>query len=138
MSPRHLARVHVRGSSGHPRCVAQQRLQHRRLACAVAADQDDSLAAIDDRVHAGNDVEAAERFLQPLELEGHLAGRPLHRKLDVWALDVRARQLGRLQPLDLLAARRRLACASAGAEALDEVVELRDLLLALRVVRFDS
>ena len=87
--------------------------------------------------NAGNHLQASERFLQPFELERDLARRPLHRELDVRALDVRARELGRLQPLDFLAARRRLAGARAGAEALDEVVELRDLLLALRVVRFD-
>ena len=69
------------------------------------------------------------------------ASRPdgrVHRELDVRALDVRPRQLGRLQPLDFLAARLHLARARAGGEARDEVVQLRDLLLALRVLRLRS
>ena len=73
---------------------------------------------------------------------GHFEHRPsrgaVHRELDVRALDVRPGQLGGLQPLDFLAARRGLAGAGAGAEPRDEVLQLRDLLLALRVLRFDA
>ena len=49
---------------------------------------------------------SAVRLGDALALERHAARRPVHRELDVRALDVRARQLGRLQPLDFLAARR--------------------------------
>ena len=54
--PAHLARVDVRGVAGMIGRIRQQRLQQRRLAGAVAADEDDLLAAIDDGVEAGNDA----------------------------------------------------------------------------------
>ena len=46
--------------------------------------------------------------------------------------------MGRLQPLDLFLARHHLAGAGAGRETLDEVLQLRDLLLALLVVGLDA
>ena len=73
----------------------------------------------------------------PSKDDRHLARRPFHAEADVRALDVGTRQLGRLQAFHFLAPRRRLAGARAGAEAGDEVVQLRDLLLALRVLGFD-
>ena len=76
-------------------------------------------------------------LVEALALERHLAGGTLGRELDVGTLNVGSRQLGRLQPLDLFAARRDLTRARAGTEPRDEVVQLRDLLLALRVVGFD-
>ncbi len=54
---------------------------------------------------ARDDRHVAVRLRHALDFERHLARRALHRELDVRALDVRARQLGRLQPLDFLAAR---------------------------------
>ena len=86
---------------------------------------------------AGHNDMPAEGLRQALEFQRHLARRPLHRELDVGTLDVRSRELGCLQPLDFLAPRRRLAGARAGAEPRDELVELRDLLLALLVLGFD-
>ena len=74
---------------------------------------------------------------QPFARQRHLARRPLHAEADIRPLDVGPRELGGLQPLHLLAARRRLARARAGAEPGDEVVQLRDLLLALRVLGLD-
>ena len=47
------------------------------------------------------------------------------------------RQLGDLQTLHFLAPRLHLAGAGAGGEARDELVKLRNLLFALRVLRFD-
>ncbi len=51
--------------------------------------------------------------------------------------DVRARQVGGLQPLDFLLAGHHLAGARAGGKTRDEILELLDLLLALRVLAFD-
>ena len=115
----------------------QKRLDHRRLADAVAADEHDLLTTVDDSAEAGNHRHAAMRFANALEFERHFAGRSPRREPDIRALNVGARQLRRLQPLHFLAPRRRLTGARAGAEASDEVVELGDLLLALRVVGFD-
>ena len=120
------------------RRVRQQRLQHRRLAGAVAADEHDLLAAADDAAEIREHLVAAERLRHALELERGAARRTVHRELDVRTLNVRARQLGGLQALDFLAARLHLARTRAGGEALDEVVQLRDLLLALLVLRFEA
>ena len=120
------------------RVVGHERLQHRGLADAVAADQHDLLAAVDDGAEVVDHLQVAERLRQPLGLERHLARRPVLLEADVGALDVRAREVGGLQPLHFLAPRRRLRRARAGAEALDEVHELRDLLLALRVLGLDA
>ena len=79
-------------------------------------------------------VVPAERLADVLELERHAARRPRHLEPDVGALDVRPREVAGLQPLDFLAPRLHLAGPRAGRKARDEVVELRDLLLALRVV----
>ncbi len=58
-------------------------------------------------------------------------------KLDEGALDVGARQLVGLQALHFLAAAGDLAGPRAGGEAGDELVELGDLLFALRVLRLE-
>ncbi len=118
--------------------VGEQRLEQRRFSLAVPADQHDFLAAIDYRAEAGNDRRAAVGLGDPGTLERDAAGRPVHGELDVRALDVRPRQLGGLQPLHFLPARRHLAGARAGVEPGDEVVELRDLLLPLLVVRLHA
>ena len=60
--PRELSRVEVDRRRGHARRVAQQRLQHRRLAGAVAADEHDFLAAVDDGVESGNDLQGRRRL----------------------------------------------------------------------------
>jgi hypothetical protein len=66
-----------------------------------------------------------------------LAGWALLFELQIRTLDVRSGQFGDLQALYFLAPRLHLAGASAGGEARDELVELRNLLFALRVLRLD-
>jgi hypothetical protein len=66
------------------------------------------------------------------------AGRPVDRELDVRPLDVGPRQLVGLEPLDFLPARLHLARPRAGREPRDEVVQLLDLLFALRGLRLDA
>ena len=58
-------------------------------------------------------------------------------KANVGALDVGAGELVGLQALHFFAAAGDLAGAGSGGEAGDEVVELRDLFFALRVLRFE-
>ena len=72
-----------------------------------------------------------------LELEDVLAAGAGLVEADVGALDVGAGELVGLQALDFLAAAGDLRGAGSGGEAGDEVVELGDLLFALRVLRFE-
>ena len=72
-----------------------------------------------------------------LELEHVLAAGAHLVEADVGALDVGAGELVGLQALDFLAAAGDLRGAGSGGEAGDEVVELGDLLFALRVLRFE-
>ena len=65
------------------------------------------------------------------------AGRALLLELDVGPLDVRARQFRYLQPLYFFSARLHLARTRAGGKAGNEFVQLRNLLLALCILRFD-
>ena len=138
MTPSRGAGIDAGGRGFHPGRVGQQRLQHCRLAETVSPDEDDLLAAVDDGAEAREDLQVAERLAHALRFERDAARRPVHRELDVRALDVRSRELGGLQPLDFLLARHHLARARASREARDEVLELRDFLLALLVVRLDA
>ena len=115
----------------------EQRLQQGGLAEAVAADEHDLLAPIHDRAEVGHDRRAAVRLGDARALQGHAPRGTIHVEPDVRPLNVRPRQLGRLQPLDLLAARGDLARTGAGMEPRDEVVQLGDLLFPLLVVAFD-
>ena len=118
VAPAHGAGVEIAGRRRQARRIRQQRLQHRRLADAVAADEHDLLAAIDDGAEVRRRPRASPNaFDTPVALERDLAGRPRHRELDVRALDVRPRQLGRLQPLHFLAPRLHLARPRAGARS---------------------
>ena len=56
VTPAHGAGVDVARRRGQPRRIGQQRLEQRRLADAVAADQHDLLAAIDDGAESGMTV----------------------------------------------------------------------------------
>ena len=118
--------------------VGEQRLQQRGLAQAVAADQHDAFAAIDHRVEVVDDGHAVVGLGHPAAFHRQAARRPVLLEADVGPLDVRPGQLGGLQPLHFLAPRLHLARTGAGREALDEVVELRDLLLALFVLRLET
>jgi hypothetical protein len=62
---------------------------------------------------------------------------PLHVKLDVRPLNVAPRQLRRLQPLHFLLSRSRLRGTRARGKPRDEILQLRDFLFAIGVVRFD-
>ena len=66
------------------------------------------------------------------------ARRALHLEPDERTLDIRPRQLRSLQPLHFLLARRHLRRPRSGREPRDELIQLRDLLLALRILRFDA
>ena len=70
-----------------------------------------------------------------LELQNMLAAGPNLVKFDVGPLDVRARQLVGLQPLNLFAPARHLARPRACRKPRDELIQLRDLLFALRNLR---
>src|SRR5690606_32024385 len=72
------------------------------------------------------------------DLEDVAAARLLHREADERARDVAALHLVGAELLDLLLAGARLARARAGGELADELLELRDLLLALRVLLLDA
>src|SRR5712664_3521541 len=63
---------------------------------------------------------------------------PLDLEADERTLDIGARQLAGLEPFDLLLSRGYLARASAGRKSRDELIELRDFLIALGVLRFDA
>src|SRR5216684_630221 len=72
-----------------------------------------------------------------LDFEDVLARWPLLIELDVWPLNIRLRQFGYLQPFYFFATRLYLARSRAGSEPRDEFIQLRDLLFALRVLRFN-
>ncbi len=85
-----------------------------------------------------DDREVFVALRETLDLERMAARWPLHVESDERALDVRFREFRGLQPLDFLLARRHLRRAGTGREARDELIQLRDLLFALRVVRLDA
>ena len=120
------------------RGIRQQRAEQRRLADAVAAGQHDLFAARDDAAEAVDERRAAKRLGDVVELERDPARRPVHVELDERALDVRPRQLRRLQTFDFLLARHHLARAGAGGEARDEILQLLDFLFALVILGFDA
>ena len=76
-------------------------------------------------------------FGDALNLKNVLAGRALHFKLDERAGDVGPRQLRHLQPLNFFSSRLHLAAARSGGKALDKLIQLRNLFLALRVLAFN-
>ena len=119
------------------RSRAQQRPQQRGLARAVAPHQRHLLAARQRRRKALDHLQVVVGFRQALEFQGMLARRPLHVEPDIRPLNIRPGQLGGLQPLHFLLAGRHLAGSGAGRKARDEFVQLRDLFVALRIVRFD-
>ena len=117
------------------RRVREQRLQQRRLADAVAADEHDLLAAVDDRVEVVDDLQRCRRpSTTPSNSSATLPdGRFIVNLMNGRWMFERARSVVCSRSTSL---RRdvHLARARAGREARDEVVQLRDLLLALRVL----
>ena len=138
MPPLDGAGVDVARIRRHPRGVGHQHLQQGGLALTVAAGEHDFLAALHHAVKVADDLVVSVGLAQPLELEHVPSGRAQLVETDVGALDVRARQIVGLQPLDFLAARLHLARTRAGREALDEVLQLRNLLGTLRVLGLDA
>src|SRR3954468_6023978 len=114
MAPAHAAAVEGGRRRLDPRRIGKQRLQHRRLAETVAADQADLLAAVHDRAEVAHYLEIAERLVDALDFGGNAPRWAVHGEFDVGALDIGPRQLGRLQPLDFFLARHHLAGARAG------------------------
>ena len=120
---------------GEAGIVGQQAFEQRGFAGAVAAHEADFFAAQHVGGEAVEHLEVAVELGEVLELEHVLAAGAHLVKADVGALDVGAGQLVGLQALHFLAAAGDLAGARAGGEAGDELIELRDLFVALRVLR---
>src|SRR5208282_2610896 len=104
---------------------------------AVAAHQRNLLSSEHVRREAGNHFGFSVRLGDTFDFQNVFARGPLLLELQVRTLDVGLRQLGNLQALDFLAPRLHLAGAGSGGEAGDELVQLRNLLFALRILRFD-
>ena len=90
--------------------VGEQRLEQRGLALAVAADEDDLVAALDGGGEVVDDVLGLAvglgvGLVDVLELEDVLAGGALHLEGDVRARDVGAGELAGGEALDFLLAR---------------------------------
>ena len=138
---REVAHRHFMAPLGRAR-VRETRLddgaQHGRLPRPVAAHQRDLLAAADAGGEIRDDLGIVVSLRQSLDFERMASRRALHFKSDEGARDVGAGQIRSLQALDFLSARGHLRRARAGREALDEFVQLLDLLLALCVLRFDA
>jgi hypothetical protein len=119
--------VDVGGTGRRVGCVRHQRPQQGRLAHAVTAD-DTIFSPRFDRVEAGHDRAAPERLR---DAAASIASRPDGRFIATmhgrWMFDrAPARSSA---PFDFLAAR--LPGSTACRRKRDEVVQLRDLLLAL-------
>ena len=112
--------------------------EHSGLAGAVAADQGDFLSARHAGGEARDHLQIVVGLGQTLELQGMPSGGALHVKPDVRPLDIGSGQFGGLDALDFLFARSHLRGARAGRKAGDELIELRDFLLAHGVIRFDA
>src|SRR5208283_2035054 len=104
---------------------------------AVAAHQRDFFASNHARRKAGNHLRISVRLRYTFHFQDVFARGPLLFELQVRTLDIRPRQLSDLQALDFLAPRLHLAGAGSGGKARDELVQLRNFLFALRVLRFD-
>src|SRR5450755_1255198 len=122
---------------GHGRRVREQRVDQRSLAGAVAAHERDFFSAYYARREAGNDLRVSVGLRQSFNFENVFAGGALLLELQVGALDVGPREFGDLQALDFLAPRLHLAGTRSSGEAGNELVQLVDLLLALRILPFD-
>ena len=138
MAPRHLARVESDRSSGHPGASHISAFSSVVLPAPLRPTRTIFSPRFTIGVNAGNDVQTAERFFSPLNSSATLPdGRFIANLIYGRWMFERASSVVCSRSTSLRRDRD-LARAGAGAEALDEVVQLRDLLLALRVVGFDS
>jgi hypothetical protein len=95
------------------------------------------VTAVDHRVEVGHHAQIAIRLGDALALHHQVCRRPRRHELDVRALNVRPRERRRFQRSTSL----RRDCTwleRVPAKSGDEVVQLRDLLFALRVVGLDA
>ena len=122
--------------AGERRQLAGDRLQQRRLAGAVGAEQPDALAVEDAPVEAFEHRRAA-RVAQRRVLELHeLLRGDRHRREREFERAVGVRRRDPLHPLERLhPALRLLRLRRLGAEAVDERLQMRDLPLLLHVGR---
>ena len=146
VAPLHLTPVQLQVQLGDLGRIGQQGVEERGLADAVAAQESDLLAALHHGREALDDLLTAAlaglvrvvALLDTLELQGVAAPRLGLVELDEGALDVAACQVAGLEAFHFLAAAVHLAAAGARGEALDELVQLVDLLFALGVVGLDT
>ena len=117
--------------------IGEQRVQQRSFSRAVASHQRDPFAPCDAGGKVANYELLVIRFPEVLDFQNVLSRRPLLLELDERALNVGPGKFRHLQALDFFAPRLHLAGTGSGGESCDEFVQLRNLLLALRVLRFN-
>ncbi len=119
------------------RRVREQRIYKSSFAGTIAPHQSDFLPTDHTRGEIRDDFGVSVRLTEAFDFENMFAGWPLLFKLQIGTLNVRPRQLGNLQALDFLAPRLHLTGARSGGKPRDELVQLVNLLFALRILRFD-
>ena len=104
VAPPHRAAVDVARWPERRIAGGEERLEERCLAQAIPPDEDDLLAAGDDGAEVRDDRGRPMRLGHAGALHREATRGAEHRELDVGALDVRAREVVGLQPLDFLPA----------------------------------
>ncbi len=143
MPPLHLAAIDVfvrifSRRVGHMRSMSQQRFDKGGLSLAVAADQANLLTTRYGSAESIDDNMVPVGLANPFRFQNMFAGRAQLIEANVGASDIRPCQLAGLQPLHFLFARGHLAGSRTGRKPRDKFIQLRDLLFALLILRFQS
>src|SRR6185312_9297579 len=105
---------------------------------SIPAHQRDFLAALRRRRESVNDLVTAITLHDILKFQSVASGWALLLESNVGPLDVRARQFLGLQPLHFLLTGSHLTGPSTRRKTRDELIQLGDLLLPLRIFSFYS
>ena len=122
--------------------IANQRLQESGFSCPVSSDKRDlfptAYGGFEVLEYVERSALGSVRLRKVFDLEGMSSRRSPDVESDERPLNIGLRKLRRLQPFHFLLARGHLRRACARCESRDELLQLGDLFVSLRVARFDA
>ncbi len=138
VSPGDFAGIELEFFVSQAGVVGEDGFEDCGFALAVATHETDFFTAQNIRSEVLNDFLLAVGFGESLELKDVLAAGADHIELDVGARNVGAGEVVGLEALDFFAAAGDLRGTCAGSKTRDELIELRDLFVALGVFTFKT